>query len=245
MIHFIIHSICKLALFKRQRNEGCTMTELNVWHNVDNYFTDKLLPDHSCLTAALLANKAAGIPEIDVSPTQGRFLYLLTKLKGAVNVLEIGTLGGYSSICLAQALSKEGKVVTLEINEDYAYVARKNIRHAGLEEKIEIIVGPALDTLPGLKKRGQFFDVIFIDADKPNNPEYLKWAVRLANSGAVIIADNVVRNGAITDIDSVDERVKGVQQFIDLLKEEPRIEATAIQTVGVKGYDGFVLAIVN
>lgn len=137
------------------------MTELNVWHNVDNYFTDKLLPDNSCLTAALLANKAAGIPEIDVSPTQGRFLYLLTKLKGAVNVLEIGTLGGYSSICLAQALSKEGKVVTLEINEDYASVARKNIRHAGLEEKIEIIVGPALDTLPDLKK-GDIFLMSFL-----------------------------------------------------------------------------------
>jgi len=166
-------------------------------------------------------------------------------LKGAVNVLEIGTLGGYSSICLAQALSKEGKVVTLEINEDYASVARQNIRHAGLEEKVEIIVGHALDTLPDLKKRGQFFDVIFIDADKPNNPEYLKWALKLANSGAIIIADNVVRNGAVTDINSEDERVRGVQQFIDLLKLEPRIEATAIQTVGVKGYDGFVLAIVD
>ena len=221
------------------------MTELNVWNNVDGYFMDKLLPENSYLNAALQANKAAGIPEIDVSPTQGKLLYLLAKMKRAVNILEIGTLGGYSSICLAQALSKEGKVVTLEINEEYASVARQNIRNAGFEEKIEVIVGNALDTLPYLKRNGQLFDFIFIDADKPNNPEYLKWALKLANSGAIIMADNVVRNGAVTDVDSVDERVKGVQQFLDLLKEEPRIEATAIQTVGVKGYDGFVLAIVN
>jgi len=231
--------------FKSHRNEDCMMTELNVWHNVDGYFMDKLLPENSYLNAALQANKAAGIPEIDVSPTQGKLLYLLAKMKRAVNILEIGTLGGYSSICLAQALSKEGKVVTLEINEEYASVARQNIRNAGFEEKIEVIVGNALDTLPYLKRNGQLFDFIFIDADKPNNPEYLKWALKLANSGAIIMADNVVRNGAVTDVDSVDERVKGVQQFLDLLKEEPRIEATAIQTVGVKGYDGFVLAIVN
>ena len=221
------------------------MTELNVWNNVDGYFMDKLLPENSYLNAALQANKAAGIPEIDVSPTQGKLLYLLAKMKRAVNILEIGTLGGYSSICLAQALSNEGKVVTLEINEEYASVARQNIRNAGFEEKIEVIVGNALDTLPCLKRNGQLFDFIFIDADKPNNPEYLKWALKLANSGAIIMADNVVRNGAVTDVDSVDERVKGVQQFLDLLKEEARIEATAIQTVGVKGYDGFVLAIVN
>lgn len=221
------------------------MTELNVWNNVDGYFMDKLLPENSYLNAALQANKAAEIPEIDVSPTQGKLLYLLAKMKRAVNILEIGTLGGYSSICLAQALSNEGKVVTLEINEEYASVARQNIRNAGFEEKIEVIIGNALDTLPCLKRNGQLFDFIFIDADKPNNPEYLKWALKLANSGAIIMADNVVRNGAVTDVDSVDERVKGVQQFLDLLKEEPRIEATAIQTVGVKGYDGFVLAIVN
>jgi len=231
--------------FKSHRNEDCMMTELNVWNNVDGYFMDKLLPENSYLNAALQANKAAGIPEIDVSPTQGKLLYLLAKMKRAVNILEIGTLGGYSSICLAQALSNEGKVVTLEINEEYASVARQNIRNAGFEEKIEVIVGNALDTLPCLKRNGQLFDFIFIDADKPNNPEYLKWALKLANSGAIIMADNVVRNGAVTDVDSVDERVKGVQQFLDLLKEEARIEATAIQTVGVKGYDGFVLAIVN
>jgi predicted O-methyltransferase YrrM len=221
------------------------MTELNVWKNVDDYFMDKLLPENEHLDAVLQANKEAGIPEIDVSPTQGKLLYLLAKIKGAATILEIGTLGGYSSICLAQALPKEGKVVTLEINEEYALVAQQNIERAGYKEQVEIILGNALDSLPNLKKAGHLFDFIFIDADKPNNPAYLKWALKLAHPGAIIIADNVVRNGAVTDEISEDERVRGVQQFIDLLKEEPRIEVTAIQTVGVKGYDGFVLAIVN
>ncbi|MEK5484671.1 MULTISPECIES: O-methyltransferase [Lysinibacillus] len=221
------------------------MTELNVWKNVDDYFMDKLLPENEHLDAVLQANKEAGIPEIDVSPTQGKLLYLLAKIKGAATILEIGTLGGYSSICLAQALPKEGKVVTLEINEEYALVAQQNIERSGYKEQVEIILGNALDSLPNLKKAGHLFDFIFIDADKPNNPAYLKWALKLAHPGAIIIADNVVRNGAVTDEISEDERVRGVQQFIDLLKEEPRIEATAIQTVGVKGYDGFVLAIVN
>lgn len=221
------------------------MTEMNVWQNVDHYFMDKLLPKNEQLNAVLQANKAASIPEIDVSPTQGELLYLLAKMKGAANILEIGTLGGYSSICLAKALPREGKVVTLEINEEYTKVARQNIEKAGYEEKIEVIVGNALETLPELKNEGRLFDFIFIDADKPNNPAYLKWAIQLAHSGAIIVADNVVRDGAITDENSEDERVRGVQQFMELLKEEPRIEATAIQTVGVKGYDGFVLAIVN
>lgn len=221
------------------------MTEMNVWQNVDHYFMDKLLPINKHLNAVLQTNKAASIPEIDVSPTQGRLLYLLAKMKAAANILEIGTLGGYSSICLAQALPREGKLVTLEINEEYAKVARKNIKNADYEEKIEVIVGNALETLPELKNEGRLFDFIFIDADKPNNPAYLKWAIQLAHLGAIIVADNVVRDGAITDKNSEDERVRGIQQFMELLKEEPRIEATAIQTVGVKGYDGFVLAIVN
>jgi len=221
------------------------MTELNVWQHVDDYFMNKLLPENEHLNAVLQANKAAGIPEIDVSPTQGKLLYLLAKMKGAANILEIGTLGGYSSICLAQALPQEGKIVTLEINEEYASVAKQNIENAGYEQQVEVIVGNALDTLPNLKKAELLFDFIFIDADKPNNPAYLQWALKLAHPGAIIIADNVVRNGAVTDENSEDERVRGVQKFMDLLKECPRIEATAIQTVGVKGYDGFVLAIVN
>ncbi|WP_342442150.1 O-methyltransferase [Lysinibacillus sp. FSL K6-0057] len=221
------------------------MTELNVWQHVDDYFMNKLLPENEHLNAVLQANKAAGIPEIDVSPTQGKLLYLLAKMKGAANILEIGTLGGYSSICLAQALPQEGKIVTLEINEEYASVAKQNIENAGYEQQVEVIVGNALDILPNLKKAELLFDFIFIDADKPNNPAYLQWALKLAHPGAIIIADNVVRNGAVTDENSEDERVRGVQKFMDLLKECPRIEATAIQTVGVKGYDGFVLAIVN
>lgn len=221
------------------------MTELNVWQHVDDYFMNKLLPENEHLNAVLQANKAAGIPEIDVSPTQGKLLYLLAKMKGAANILEIGTLGGYSSICLAQALPPEGKIVTLEINEEYASVAKQNIENAGYEQQVEVIAGNALDTLPNLKKAELLFDFIFIDADKPNNPAYLQWALKLAHPGAIIIADNVVRNGAVTDENSEDERVRGVQKFMDLLKECPRIEATAIQTVGVKGYDGFVLAIVN
>jgi predicted O-methyltransferase YrrM len=221
------------------------MTELNVWQHVDDYFMNKLLPENEHLNAVLQANKAAGIPEIDVSPTQGKLLYLLAKMKGAANILEIGTLGGYSSICLAQALSQEGKIVTLEINEEYASVAKQNIENAGYEQQVEVIVGNALDTLPNLKKAELLFDFIFIDADKPNNPAYLQWALKLAHPGAIIIADNVVRNGAVTDENSEDERVRGVQKFMDLLKEYPRIEATAIQTVGMKGYDGFVLARVN
>lgn len=221
------------------------MTELNVWQYVDDYFMTKLLPENEHLNTALQVNKAAGIPEIDVSPTQGRLLYLLAKMKSAVNILEIGTLGGYSSICLAQALPQAGKVVTLEINEEYAKVAKQNIENAGYGPKVEVIVGNALDTLPNLKNAGLLFDFIFIDADKPNNPAYLRWALKLANSGALIIADNVVRNGEVTNENSEDERVRGVQEFMDLVKANPRIEATAIQTVGVKGYDGFVLAVVN
>ncbi|AUS84956.1 methyltransferase [Lysinibacillus sp. YS11] len=221
------------------------MTELNVWQYVDDYFMTKLLSENEHLNTALQANKAAGIPEIDVSPTQGRLLYLLAKMKSAVNILEIGTLGGYSSICLAQALPQAGKVVTLEINEEYAKVAKQNIANAGYGPKVEVIVGNALDTLPNLKNAGLLFDFIFIDADKPNNPAYLKWALKLANSGALIIADNVVRNGEVINENSEDERVRGVQEFMDLVKANPRIEATAIQTVGVKGYDGFVIAVVN
>ena len=221
------------------------MTELNVWQYVDDYFMTKLLPENEHLNTALQANKAAGIPEIDISPPQGKLLYLLAKMKSAVNILEIGTLGVYSSICLAQALPQAGKVVTLEINEEYAKVAKQNIANAGYGPKVEVIVGNALDTLPNLKNAGLLFDFIFIDADKPNNPAYLKWALKLAKSGALIIADNVVRNGEVTNENSEDERVRGVQEFMDLVKANPRIEATAIQTVGVKGYDGFVLAVVN
>ncbi|MFJ5767705.1 O-methyltransferase [Lysinibacillus sp. NPDC093210] len=217
----------------------------NVWHDVDEYFINKLIPFDETMENVLQTNKNAGIPEIDVSPTQGKLLYLLAKIKGAQNILEIGTLGGYSSIWLARALPESGKVYTLEIEPTYAEVAKQNILKAGCSSKVEVIVGNALHSLPTIKNSGHLFDLIFIDADKPNNPQYLKWALELANSGALIIADNVVRNGEVIDDKNEDERVQGVRRFIDLLEQEPRIESTAIQTVGIKGYDGFVLAIVK
>lgn len=217
----------------------------NVWKDVDEYFVDKLIPSDVTLEEVLQANKEAGIPEIDVSPPQGKLLYLLAKIKGAKNILEIGTLGGYSSIWLARALPETGKVFTLEIEPEYAKIAIQNIQNAGCASKVEVIVGKALETLPTLKEKGTFFDLIFIDADKPNNPHYLKWAIELANNGALIISDNVVRNGEVINEKSEDDRVQGVRKFMDILEKEPRIESTAIQTVGNKGYDGFVISIVK
>ncbi|MDQ0271437.1 O-methyltransferase [Cytobacillus purgationiresistens] len=216
-----------------------------VWSEVDAYFIEKLITFDSTLEDVLQANKEAGIPEIDVSPPQGKLLNLLAKLKGAKTVLEIGTLGGYSSIWFARALPENGKVYTLEVEPAHAKVARQNIQNAGYTDQIEVIVGKALDSLPALIEKGLTFDLIFIDADKQNNPEYLKWAMKLASPGALIIADNVVRNGEVTDENSEDERVLGVRRFMDLLEKEPLIEATAIQTVGQKGYDGFIIGIVK
>ena len=217
-----------------------------IWNEVDEYFIDKLLPFDSKLNDVLSENKKAGIPEIDVSPTQGKLLYLLAKIKGAKNILEIGTLGGYSSIWLARALPEIGKVYTLELEQAHAEVARKNIQYAGYQNKVEVIVGPALDSLSALQERGlPPFDLIFIDADKPNNPHYLQWALKLAESGALIIADNVVRDGEVIDEESRDRRVQGVRKFMDMLKNDPRIESTALQTVGIKGYDGFVMSVLK
>lgn len=215
------------------------------WTLVDEYITDRLIPFDASLEQVQKTNKQAGIPDINVSPTQGKLLYLLTKLKGARNVLEIGTLGGYSSIWMAQALPETGKIYTLEFNPAYAKVAKQNIREAGYENNVEVIVGKALDTLPKLKEKKLVFDLIFIDADKENYPHYLNWALKLSNPGALIIADNVIRNGEIFNETSTDERVKGIQQFMDLLVNNPDIDSTAIQTVGAKGYDGFMMGIVK
>lgn len=221
------------------------MERSEVWNKVDEYFGNKLLPSDSTLEQVLLKNKEADIPEIDVSPAQGKFLYLLTKIKAVKNVLEIGTLGGYSSIWFARALPEHGKVYTLEIDPDFAKVAKENIRNAQCEQKVDVLVGEALDTLPKLKADGLLFDLFFIDADKQNNPQYLKWALELANPGALIIADNVVRDGLVVDVESTDERVQGVREFVDLLENNPRLESTAIQTVGSKGYDGFIMSVVK
>jgi predicted O-methyltransferase YrrM len=216
------------------------------WNKVDEYFIGKLKLSDSILDHVLRTNRKSGIPEIDVSPSQGKFLYLMAKMKGVRNVLEIGTLGGYSSIWFARALPESGKVYTLEVNPEFAKIANQNIQYAGYEDKVEVIVGDALDSLPKLKERGVApFDLIFIDADKTNNPYYLKWAMSMSKSGTLIIADNVVRDGEVINAISSDERIHGIRQFMDLLANENRIECTAIQTVGSKGYDGFLMGLVK
>ncbi|WP_144680344.1 O-methyltransferase [Bacillus altitudinis] len=217
-----------------------------VWGKVDEYIKDKLMAKDDVLEQTLIKNKQAGLPEIDVSPAQGKLLYLLAKTKGAKRILEIGTLGGYSTIWLARALESDGELMTLEAVSHHAEIAQQNIDRAGLAERVTILQGKALDTLSQLKEQDTLpFDLIFIDADKPNNPQYLKWALHFSKKGTVIIADNVVRNGAVLHASDQDERVKGTREFFDLLKQESRIEATAIQTVGEKGYDGFIYGIVK
>jgi len=212
------------------------------WDAVDGYISGLLVGHDEALEAALEASDAAGLPAIAVAPNQGKLLYLLARLRGARRILEIGTLGGYSTIWLARALPADGRLVTLEYEPKHAEVARANIAGAGLADRVEVRVGPALDTLPGLNGP---FDLVFIDADKPNNPEYLRWALRLTRPGSVIIVDNVVRNGRVADPTSTDPSVIGTRELADLLAEEPSVDATMIQTVGAKGYDGFALALVT
>ncbi|MEN6544154.1 O-methyltransferase [Parvibaculum sp.] len=215
------------------------------WSAVDRYFADRLAPSDDILESVLAANAAAGLPPHDVSPLQGRFLELLVRLTRASRVLEIGTLGGYSTIWMARALSDDGRIVTLEADEAHATVARTNFERAGLSDRIDLRVGPALSTLPTLEGEKQRpFDLVFIDADKPSNPDYLVWALKLTRPGSLIIGDNVVRDGAVIDAQSADPRVQGVRRFTDLLAEEPRLVATALQTVGSKGWDGFAMALV-
>ncbi len=215
------------------------------WTAVDRYLTDLLVRPDPALAAALDASVAAGLPAIQVSPPQGRLLELLARLQGARSILEIGTLGGYSTIWLARALPAGGRLVTLELDPKHAAVARANLARAGLDGVAEVRVGPAADTLAQLAAGGAGpFDLIFIDADKAGYPDYFAWALRLARRGSVIIADNVVRQGAVADPASPDPAVQGVRRFHALLAAEPRVSATAIQTVGGKGYDGFTLALV-
>lgn len=220
------------------------MTTPETWKKADDYIISKLHSADPDMSYILKANEGAGLPEIDVAPNQGKQLYLLAKMKGANRILEIGTLGGYSSIWLARALPEEGKLITLEYEKKHANVAMENMKKAGLDQKIEIIVGAALDTLPTLQDQ-EPFDFIFIDADKVNYPGYFEWAMKLSKPGTVILGDNVVRGGKVIDENSGDESVNGVRTLMELLSEEPGIEATAIQTVGSKGYDGFVLGIVK
>jgi predicted O-methyltransferase YrrM len=215
------------------------------WAAVDRYVTDLLVPRDAALDAALEANAAAGLPAHDVSPVQGRMLELLARMRGARRILEIGTLGGYSTIWLARALAPGGRLVTLEREPHHADVARANLARAGLADVVDLRVGPALEALPLLAaKGGDPFDLVFVDADKQSAPEYLQWALRLTRPGGLIVADNVVRGGALADAESDDPRVRGVRRMHELLAAEPSVCATTIQTVGAKGYDGFTLALV-
>ena len=215
------------------------------WAAVDRYITDVLVPADPILDAVLAANAAAGLPAWDVAPNQGKLLQLLAQAQGARTILEIGTLGGYSTIWLARALPTGGRLITLEADPTHAEVARANIARAGLSDAVEVRVGRALDTLQQLEAEQQGpFDLTFIDADKPNNPEYFAWALRLSRRGSLIICDNVVRTGAVVDTTSHDPAVEGVRRFFEAVAAEPRVSATAIQTVGSKGYDGFAIALV-
>jgi predicted O-methyltransferase YrrM len=215
------------------------------WTAVDRYLTDQLAPADEALAAALAASEAAGLPAINVAPNQGKFLHLLARIHGARTVLEIGTLGGYSTIWLARALPEDGRLISLEFSPAHADVARANLAHAGLDKIAEVRTGAALETLPGIESEGAGpFDLVFIDADKQNNPHYLEWAVKLTRPGSIIVVDNVVRNGAVVDADSSDPAVQGTRRTIELMAAHPRLSATAVQTVGSKGYDGFALALV-
>jgi predicted O-methyltransferase YrrM len=215
------------------------------WSAVDEYLCGQLVPADEVLESALRASVAAGLPPISVSPPQGKMLNLLARAQGARRILEIGTLGGYSAIWLARALPPDGHLITLEADTRHAEVARENLALAGLADLTEVRVGRAQETLPHLVSSGAGpFDLIFIDADKAGYPDYLRWSLELARPGTVIIADNVIRDGAVVDPASDDPDVRGVRRFIELLAAEPRVSATAIQTVGTKGYDGFALAVV-
>ena len=223
-----------------------TASDQELWAQVDAYISDLHVRPDEALQAALAASEEHGLPPISVSPPQGKLLQLLARLQGARSILEIGTLGGYSTIWLGRALPPEGHLVTLEIDPKHAEVARANIARADLSKLVEIRVGPAQETLPQLEQEERApFDLIFIDADKQSYPEYLSWAVRLSRNGTLIIADNVVRNGAVIDPSSDDPNVNGVRRFGEMVAGEPRLSATVIQTVGSKGYDGLTLAVVT
>ncbi|MDB4975368.1 MAG: methyltransferase [Myxococcaceae bacterium] len=214
----------------------------DLWTDVDRYITHLLVPADAALDGALEASHKAGLPAINVAPNQGKLLQLLAQIQGARSILEIGTLGGYSTIWLARALPSDGRLVTLEADPKHAEVARHNLARAGLANLVELRLGKALETLPALlqEDRGPF-DLVFIDADKENIPHYFSWALKLTRPGSVIIVDNVVRKGAVADAQTSDVNVQGVRRFNELLAKEPRVSATAIQTVGSKGYDGFAL----
>jgi predicted O-methyltransferase YrrM len=217
-----------------------------LWSKVDDYINESLVPGDAALENAVKKSNEAGLPQIQVSPSQGKLLHVLARTIGARRILEIGTLGGYSTIWLARALPADGKVITLEASPKHAEVAKGNIAAAGLAEKVELRLGPALETLPKIAAEKQPpFDFIFIDADKKSMPEYFDWALKLSRKGSLIFSDNVVRSGGVADAASTDPDIQGVRRFYEALHSEPRVCATAVQTVGGKGYDGYALALVT
>lgn len=219
---------------------------LELWKKVDAFFTDALIPADSALDAALAANRKAELPAIDVTPLQGKFLELMIRATGARRVLEIGTLGGYSTIWIARAVGVEGKVITLELVKRHAEIAQRNLDNAGLADRVELRVGPASEWLAALVAEGSGpFDFIFIDADKAGYPDYIQWSLKLSRPGTVIVADNVVRDGKVIDPDNPDPNIQGVRRFTELVAKEPRLSTTVLQTVGAKGYDGFAIAVVE
>ncbi|AVH58991.1 MULTISPECIES: O-methyltransferase [Streptomyces] len=219
------------------------MSESQIWHDVDDYLAPLLAPHDDILAAALRDSDAAGLPPINVTPTQGKLLQLLAQIQGARRVLEIGTLGGYSTIWLGRALPADGRLISFEYDATHAEVARRNLARAGLDRIAEVRVGPALESLPKLADENpEPFDLVFIDADKVNNAHYVEWAVRLTRPGSVIVLDNVVRGGTVTEAGSTDPSVRGTRAALELIASHPKLSGTAIQTVGGKGYDGFALA---
>jgi predicted O-methyltransferase YrrM len=216
-----------------------------LWTSVDRYITGMLVPPDPVLDAALAAANDAGLPQIAVSSNEGKFLHLLARSIGARNILEIGTLAGYSTIWLARALPEGGRLITLEFDPKHAKVARANIAHAGLSDIVDLRVGAAIDSLPDIALEGLApFDLVFIDADKQSNPEYFTWALKLTHPGSLILVDNVVRDGAVIDASSTDPSIQGIRRLNEMLAAEPRVIATALQTVGAKGHDGFAIALV-
>jgi predicted O-methyltransferase YrrM len=216
------------------------------WSTVDNYLSGVVLPPDPALEEAVRASESAGLPPIQVSPLQGKLLHLLVLLRGARSILEIGTLGGYSTIWMAKALRPGGRLISLELDVKHAEVARANLLRAGLERLVDVRVGRALDLLPRLAEEAAGpFDLVFIDADKPSNPDYFQWALKLTRPGSLIIVDNVVRDGEVANPASTDASVLGTRRVLEAMAAEPRVSATVIQTVGVKGYDGFAVALVT
>jgi len=222
------------------------VSDQRTWDAVDRYFTEILVPEQAAFQKALDASDASNLPAISVSATTGKFLQLLARMIGARKVLEVGTLGGYSTLWFASALPADGRVVTLEFEPLHAEVARANFREAGYDDRIEVRVGAALENLPGVEADGIGpFDLAFIDADKKNNPGYFEWALKLVRPGGLILIDNVVRAGRVLDGATRDENVQGVRKVLDMISKEPRVDATALQLVGIKGYDGLAVCLVK